>query len=30
MTKYTYNYDCLMNYCKENNIKLNNEYSNIK
>ena len=30
MTKYTYNYDCLMNYCSENNIKLNNDYSNVK
>jgi hypothetical protein len=29
MTKYTYNFDCLTNYCNDNLILLNKDYSNI-
>jgi hypothetical protein len=29
MAKYTYNYDCLINYCNNNLISLNKDYSNI-
>lgn len=30
MTKYTYNYNCLLNYCEVNNIKLDKDYKDIK